>query len=342
MPEISVIVPVYNTEKYICQCVDSIVAQTFRDFEVLLIDDCSPDRCGAICEKYALKDNRVKVIHHEKNMGLSMVRNTGITNAQGRWIMFVDSDDWIEKDALLKLSEYLMEDTELVVFGMVQDFEDKEGLIRQRKYLIPSVMKARSPIEIGHVFAYLEGKRCFQYTCNKVYKSCVLKSSHVEFENIELMEDFVFNARLWCHFKSVSTVDYVPYHYRRFENGGTLALKYSPVFFELSKMRYQTERNILTELAADTSENIYQIQYVFLKHLISLLARNSMINSPLSFKENYRLTKQIVKDEDVRVFFKEFQPRGFKIKLITLAFKIKIVFLLQFLGKLAGNILIKG
>ena len=315
MPEISVIVPVYNTEKYICQCVDSIVAQTFRDFEVLLIDDCSPDRCGAICEKYALKDNRVKVIHHEKNMGLSMVRNTGITNAQGRWIMFVDSDDWIEKDALLKLSEYLMEDTELVVFGMVQDFEDKEGLIRQRKYLIPSVMKARSPIEIGHVFAYLEGKRCFQYTCN---------------------------ARLWCHFKSVSTVDYVPYHYRRFENGGTLALKYSPVFFELSKMRYQTERNILTELAADTSENIYQIQYVFLKHLISLLARNSMINSPLSFKENYRLTKQIVKDEDVRVFFKEFQPRGFKIKLITLAFKIKIVFLLQFLGKLAGNILIKG
>ena len=98
MPAISVIVPVYNVEKYLRRCIDSILAQTFTDFELILVDDGSPDNCGAICDEYAAKDSRVVVIHQE-NGGISSARNAGLdwifANSDSKWLSFIDSDDWV-------------------------------------------------------------------------------------------------------------------------------------------------------------------------------------------------------------------------------------------------------
>lgn len=106
MPQISVIVPVYKVEPYLHRCVDSILAQTFTDFELILVDDGSPDNCGAICDEYAAKDERVRVIH-QKNGGLSAARNAGIdwafANSDSAWLAFVDSDDWVHPQYLEKL-----------------------------------------------------------------------------------------------------------------------------------------------------------------------------------------------------------------------------------------------
>jgi|WetSurMetagenome_2_1015567.scaffolds.fasta_scaffold41695_3 glycosyltransferase involved in cell wall biosynthesis len=96
-PEISIIVPVYKTEQYLKHCLDSILVQTFKNFECILIDDGSPDICPAICDEYVRKDNRFKVIH-QKNAGVSAARNAGLDIAQGKYIGFVDSDDWIDSD----------------------------------------------------------------------------------------------------------------------------------------------------------------------------------------------------------------------------------------------------
>jgi glycosyltransferase involved in cell wall biosynthesis len=96
-PKISIIVPVYKVEPYLHKCVDSILAQTFTDFELILVDDGSPDRCGEICEEYAKKDSRIRVIH-KVNGGLSDARNAGLDIAKGDYVGFVDSDDWIEPD----------------------------------------------------------------------------------------------------------------------------------------------------------------------------------------------------------------------------------------------------
>lgn len=94
MPEISIIVPVYKAEQYLSDCIDSILAQTFTDLEVILVDDGSPDSCGSICEEYAAKDSRVSVIHQE-NQGQAAARNHAMTQAKGKWVCFVDSDDLI-------------------------------------------------------------------------------------------------------------------------------------------------------------------------------------------------------------------------------------------------------
>ena len=107
-PKISVIVPVYKVEQYLPRCVDSILSQSFSDFELILVDDGSPDNCGKICDEYAVKDSRVKVIHKE-NGGVSTARNVGIKKATGEWITFIDADDYIEQ-GFLSIPEYTNED----------------------------------------------------------------------------------------------------------------------------------------------------------------------------------------------------------------------------------------
>lgn len=107
MPEISVIVPVYKVENYLKKCVNSILAQTFTDFEVWLVDDGSPDNCGLICDEYARSDSRVRVIH-KPNGGLSDARNAALEKLSGRYVFFVDSDDWIANDALETTYEAIM------------------------------------------------------------------------------------------------------------------------------------------------------------------------------------------------------------------------------------------
>ncbi|CCX38416.1 putative uncharacterized protein [Clostridium sp. CAG:1013] len=117
MPKATVIVPVYNVEAYLEKCVDSILALTEPDFELLLVDDGSTDNSGALCDKLAQKDSRIQVIH-QKNQGLGGARNTGIKAASGDWVLLVDSDDWIEPELLEKTLEAgLREEADLVMFG---------------------------------------------------------------------------------------------------------------------------------------------------------------------------------------------------------------------------------
>lgn len=114
MVRVSVIVPVYKVEAYLPRCIDSILRQSFSDFELILIDDGSPDNSGAICDEYAKRDNRIHVIH-QKNARLSAARNAGINIASGEWVALIDSDDWIHKDYLKILLSGVLEDTDLVI-----------------------------------------------------------------------------------------------------------------------------------------------------------------------------------------------------------------------------------
>lgn len=112
---VSVIVPVYKVEEYLVKCVDSILGQSYRDLEVILVDDGSPDSCGEMCEEFARKDARVKVIH-QKNGGLSAARNTGLCHASGEYVLFVDSDDYIALDLLEDLLKHAEDGVDVLLF----------------------------------------------------------------------------------------------------------------------------------------------------------------------------------------------------------------------------------
>lgn len=167
---ISVIVPVYGVEAYLPRCVDSILAQTHTCLEVILVDDGSPDRCGAICDDYAAKDRRVTVIHKE-NGGLSSARNAGLDAARGEYIAFVDSDDWIEPEMYgHMLSLMKRHDAKLAAAGRY-DVSEKTG--ERRVGLCPGKEEVLSGEElVGRIFLW-DG--CDSSACDKLYHRSVLE-----------------------------------------------------------------------------------------------------------------------------------------------------------------------
>lgn len=177
---ISVIVPVYNVEKYLRRCLDSIMNQTFRELEILVIDDGSTDASGEICDEYAEQDKRIRVFHTE-NRGLSAARNLGLDEASGEWIGFVDSDDWIEVDMYeVLLNKALETDAEIVECGV---FKERDGVVKEhgREDMLLSGMDAVKELLCGHLSDYawdkLWNSRCFEklrFPVNRVHEDTAI------------------------------------------------------------------------------------------------------------------------------------------------------------------------
>ena len=130
LPKISVIVPVYNTAKYLNRCIDSILSQTFSDFELLLIDDGSTDNSGSICDEYVIQDSRVRVFHKE-NGGVSLARNLGVNEARGEWIAFIDADDWILDTYLATFVNYINKDSQIIVASTIEIKAESSDFIKK-------------------------------------------------------------------------------------------------------------------------------------------------------------------------------------------------------------------
>ena len=164
---ISIIVPIYRVEKYLNRCIDSILSQSYRNLEIILVDDGSPDNCSIICEEYAKKDKRIKVIH-KKNGGLSEARNYGIEASTGDYIMFVDSDDYISKDMCKTLLINALENNaDIVVCNFKEVYTDKVEKIN--KQCIKGNLEVISNIEVLYKYL-LKTTIDMVVVWNKLYK----------------------------------------------------------------------------------------------------------------------------------------------------------------------------
>jgi glycosyltransferase involved in cell wall biosynthesis len=182
----SVIVPVYGVEKYLDECVLSILSQTYTDFELILVDDKSPDNCPAMCDGYAKMDSRVRVVHKIVNEGLGFARNSGMEIAQGDYIVFVDSDDTIASNMLERYSNAVKDAPDVVACGLTQCRENKKGKTVRRDVLIPKAMYSDTTQAKADAFAMLIECRVFQYAWNKAYKREFLLSVQTKFEQTKL------------------------------------------------------------------------------------------------------------------------------------------------------------
>ncbi len=180
MSEISVIVPVYRVEKYIRRCVDSILSQTFTDFELILVDDGSPDRCGEICDEYAKNDSRITV-NHQTNGGLSAARNAGIDHvlesSTSKWITFIDSDDWVHPEYLERLYDAVksngMEIAVCELYRTEQDNMAYSSCSNQVQFLKPECMYVEKSVVFAVACAKLYRKELFQnirYPLGKIHE----------------------------------------------------------------------------------------------------------------------------------------------------------------------------
>ena len=216
LPQVSIITPVYNADRFLNECVGGILAQSFRSFELVLIDDGSTDGSGALCDAYAEQDPRVRVIH-QPNGGVSRARNRGLDEAQGKYVVFVDADDLLEPDYLQDLiqGQQAQEGTgRTMILSDYQPFSEKGP--EKRSFPAPFTMDFRTGegLTAEHFRELIFQFRLFPPYC-KLFRRDVIEEQHIRFrEGMRSAEDFEFNVRYLAAVDRLVYIDSVQYDYR--------------------------------------------------------------------------------------------------------------------------------
>ncbi|MBQ3016476.1 MAG: glycosyltransferase [Clostridia bacterium] len=284
----SIIIPVYKAEKYLNQCIDSILAQTYEDFELILVDDGSPDNCPTICDEYALKDNRIKVIH-KSNSGAHSARKEGLRNASGEYICFVDSDDYIDKHYLETFSNIIetynpdVSVMDCMRFNdstqtLLQNYADEGLYIGKKLDDIKKELIYSSKIKninLG-VITYALWNKCYK-------KDLIKKHLNDLYENIILGEDMAITMPLILCCKSVYVSKYVGYYYRN--NPSSIVNTFRKDDFKNDKILI----NYLDKMMPSHSEQIsFYLAYRMKNYLItSARATNSIKEFKSIIKDNF-------------------------------------------------------
>lgn len=204
-PLVSVIVPIYNVEEYLNTCVDSIINQTYKNIEIILVDDGSPDNCGKICDEYACKDSRVKVIH-KKNGGLSDARNAGIDVANGEYLIFVDSDDWINKYMIERLLAFAIDKKLDIVECKFINIYSRQ-LVKDES----NVGECKTFSSIEALENHFNGQGLYRCVWNKIYKKYLFND--LRFPKGKVAEDLHTTYKLFFKASKVGLIDFHGYYY---------------------------------------------------------------------------------------------------------------------------------
>ncbi|MDR0723948.1 MAG: glycosyltransferase [Endomicrobium sp.] len=284
MPKISIIIPIYNVEKYIKQCLESIISQSLKDIEILCIDDCGTDSSIKIVESFAKKDSRIKIIQLDKNKGLGAARNVGIKNSNGKYIIFVDSDDYIDPN-LLEIAYAKIEKLQLdSVWYNVKLFNDtKKSFTKDNYFLKTSAGILNITPNNINKFTVI--------ACNKIYRTSVIKKNNIMFSENILFEDLEFYYKFFTKSKETYFINKHLYIYRLRPNSILSSKKNREDIFKAIKNVYyyllkeeifETYKESFIQLivqSIERSDNVKQI----IPYVINLL---NQINFPRQYQKD--------------------------------------------------------
>lgn len=254
---ISVIVPIFNASSFLDKCIESILSQSLSDFELILINDGSKDNSLCICQSYAKKDSRIRIID-KKNEGVDKARFAGIAIARGKYVTFIDSDDWIEprmlEVMLYNIEKYHADYTEVAM----QRVMDRMGLIR-RKSISPILGHIEQPTLFNDYYLSFMGVNILPVNmCGKLYRKEVLDSVNLKPSGLKMGEDLFFNLNLFPHLKNVYISDYIGYNYRF----GGMTSKYNPSLLPDLIFLYQKKKELIKEYSYTKANDFIKIELV--------------------------------------------------------------------------------
>ena len=297
-PEISIIVPVYNADRYLKNCISSILNQSFYNFELILINDGSKDCSGEICDNYASKDKRVKVIH-KNNEGVSIARNIGIDMSKGKYIMFCDSDDVIEKDWCRSLYNlYTNNHNSVAVCGF--------NIINYRNNKSENIFKIfNKDKKINYLkvkdFYELYDKNLLNYPWNKIYDAKIIKENKIKFEeNITLGEDLLFNLKYFEFVKGdIVVLNECKYNYILRDNE-SLDNKYYKDLFGIYTMLYKSIYDHMIIFKSDISIYIEKFYNSYFYMLNRVLKNTFHSKSNMNFIQKIKYNSEVMKSEEFK------------------------------------------
>lgn len=287
-PLVSIIIPVYKVEPYLRECVDSVLNQSYQNLEIILVDDGSPDNCPAICDEYAERDSRVKVIHKE-NGGLSDARNAGLKQVTGSYVMFVDSDDWIDKELIYELVSQMP--YSLAIFGCT--ITEQCGSITN----VVSTTKENKVVQYAKEPEYMKRvliSSLLGYVCNKIYQREILLGE--SFSGIRDREDLVFNLNLLKKVDCFTLSKQNGYFYRQHESS---LLHRS--FNEAVPDYMRTVEALIDAFEGLSTENREELcNYALKAYLIDVIHRYINSNSMLDKSEKKKEMGKLFASEKIR------------------------------------------
>lgn len=295
-PLVSVVMPVYNVEKYLRKSIDSVLTQTYKHFELIIVNDGSPDESGTIADSYAKKDNRIKVIHKE-NGGLSDARNIGMENASGKYVYFIDSDDYIEEKLLetcVNLAE--INDAEVVIFGFHVDLLDADENMVDTQ-IIKHHFSIYDKSELKNIELNQNILSMICYAWNKLYNLEYLKRNNYRFtKGLSLVEDIVFNSPVLSRVNRLVVCDLPLYHYISRQRE-TLVKKFYNNSYELHVMKMNSMLKLLNSWGKTKKDYGEIMSETHITGLRFCWSNMFYIKNSLKFTEKYRYMKMTLNDD---------------------------------------------
>lgn len=322
--------PAYKVEKYIAKAIESVIHQSFENFELLVINDGSPDNSSRIAEDYAVIDSRVRVLHKE-NGGLSDARNFGIEHACGNYLYFIDSDDWIEVDLLKILYGNIHSNpADIYVFGYYLDVEDTRGNVVQRhpihaKSYHFSIGSDKPPKLSTHLMGLLG------YAWNKVYSKAFIERHNYRYDKgISLVEDMLFNASAYQNAGSLCIIEDCLYHYIS-RNTPTLIKSYHKESFELILKKHRAVKPFLMRWGYSKNKIKYALADNLVQGIQYCINNLLYYKSDLASAEKKKYINEILQHRETKKYIDFYRPTTKSDQLYKKLIKYRLTSVLMYI-----------
>lgn len=338
-PKVSVIVPVYNVESYLKECIESIRQQTLQDIEIILVDDHSPDNCPNICDQYTQIDTRIKVIHKAINEGLGFARNSGLEIATGEFIAFVDSDDFIDHEMYETLYKKAIDNKCDIVYCSLSFYQDKNSITnreeekKERIFISDEDRKEFMLNFIAPTPSYKSDVKYMMSVCKAIYKRDLLNAYQIRFksEREVLSEDLFFNLEMIQHSHIILFLPFYFYFYRINQN--SLSHSFSIEKYLNCKIFF-SQLLLYLESVLERKEYItrfYRLEFLYLRTFLVASLKNKDRNAALS------LCDQIIKDKQWQTLLQEypFHKLPIKHRFVFKLIKKRKILLLYLISKIS-------
>ncbi|WP_088041614.1 glycosyltransferase family 2 protein [Bacillus sp. EAC] len=294
-PLISIIIPVYNAERYLKRCVDSVLNQSFKDLELILVNDGSTDGSDEICDFYSKQDERVQV-YHLKNGGPSHARNHGMIHAVGKYITFIDADDYINDYFSETANKVIIHDYDLIVVPFTIVNKNQEA-IQLHHYKEKSFL--RNEKKEDFLRGIWLGEPLFGSCGNKWFKLTIVQKNELSFNNnFYIAEDYLFNLHFYRESQSGILFNFPYYNYVQYENSLTSRVFYNR--FEIAKTVYEESLKLLKDLNIHDASSRNFVEESYLSGVLRAMFEIAKKENKLSLKQKIMELKKYISDKEVR------------------------------------------
>lgn len=321
-PFFSIVLPCYGVARYIDQALDDLQAQTFADWELIAVDDASPDDAAAHLRRRAAGDARMRVVSHAENRGLSAARNTGLAHARGRYVWMPDPDDRYDP-ALLQTVFQALEGgaragalPDVAVFGCVEEYRDAHDAVREERAVLPGASGRLAGGDLHRAVLDLEERTLYGYAWNKAYRRALLDG--LAFGNTPLVEDVLFNVRAFDRADACALIDQPLYRYAK-RTAANLTNRFVPEYFQVHHLRIAELYAQQRRWGLDTAETRARLGSLLGRYVLSALERNCDPRAGMGLAQRVAWCRALKRDDLFRALIPGARSRGGRVLGLSLA-----------------------